>query len=162
MGIQKINYIRRQPGLSEFNTIIDTINKLIDKVEAKLEVVDVKITRQIKDYRFFNGEEVTLPYHSDYLLASPDDAAQVFSRYTFTYQETKNINDLIIQGKIVALSIDVIELITERDKRQETIFQTVEDVEIKEPKKKEKTKNKKKSGRKNKEKSQAISSSKWK
>lgn len=144
----KLNFIRRQPWIGDYNLLVETINKLIDKINTKVELEEVNISREVKDFKFFNWEEVELPYHAQYTLGRVEDATKVFANYTLSYKEMKQINDLILQGKIISLIIDVTEEVTEKEKKQEVIFETVESINLDEP-----IKVKKKRGRKPKKKS---------
>lgn len=113
--IKKVDYTRRLT-INEFNTLIEKVNEIIDKLNQKIEIEEVSISREVKDFKFFNWEEVKLPYVAQYTITSTDEASKVFEQYAFSYKELKSINDLIIQGKVVALTINVTEEITEKDK----------------------------------------------
>lgn len=143
--MQKVDYIRRSPGIGDYNALVDAINYLIDKVNEKREVIPITISREIKDFSFFLWNEVQLPYNNNYIIITPEDATNIFKNYAFTYKETSAINDAIIQWKIVALEINVAELVTDKEKKQETIFETIETIKDSEP-----IKWKKKRGRKKK------------
>lgn len=143
--IHKVDYIRRSPGIGDYNALVDAINYLIDKVSEKKEVIPITISREIKDFSFFLWNEVQLPYNNNYIIITPEDATNIFKNYAFTYKETSAINDAIIQWKIVALEINVTELVTDKEKKQETIFETIETIKDNEP-----IKWKKKRGRKKK------------
>lgn len=136
MGMQKLDYIRRAPWISDINRVIDAVNALIDKVNATVEIEEVVIEREVKDFKFFNWEEVTLPYHAQHTLGKVEDATKVFAKYTLSYKEMKHINDLIIQGKIVSLVVNVTEEVTEKEKKQEAIFETIPTEIVTPPKKK--------------------------
>lgn len=137
MGMLKLDYIRRAPGIGDYNRLVDTINWLVDKVQEKKEVVHIKIEREVKDYSFFYGGEVDLPFVANYLLTTLEDAIQLFGAYAFTFKETTQINDAIMHWNIVAVDINVTEKVTEKEKKQEAIFETVEAVPVEEkPKKK--------------------------
>lgn len=92
----KLDYIRRAPGIGDYNRLVDTINWLVDKVQEKKEVVHIKIEREVKDYSFFYGGEVDLPFVANYLLTTLEDAIQLFGAYAFTFKETSQINDAIM------------------------------------------------------------------
>lgn len=128
--MQKLDYIRRMPWISDFNSLVDKVNEIITKLNTKIEIEEVTISKQVKDFSFFKWEETKLPYHAQYTITSVEEASKIFEAYTFLFKEMKQINDLIIQWKIVSLIIDVTEEITERDEKQETIFETVEAVTI--------------------------------
>jgi hypothetical protein len=53
MGMQKLDFIRRQPGITDFNMIVEKINEIISKLNIKIEIEEVAISRQTKDYTFF-------------------------------------------------------------------------------------------------------------
>lgn len=133
MGMHKLDYIRRAPGIGDYNALVEAINYLINKVNEKREIVPIKIEREVKDFSFFWWNEVSLPYKNNYILVTPEDATNVFSEYAFTYKETSQINDAILQWKIVALEIEVTEKITEKEKKQEAIFETIETIGDNEP-----------------------------
>lgn len=131
--LKKLDYVRRVPSLTEFNTLIERVNQIIDKLNQKIELEEVIIKRQVKDFKFFNGEEHKLPYNITHTLTSIDDATKIFNSYTLSYKEMKQINDLLAEGRIVSLIIDVTEEITERDEKQETIFERVETIDLSKP-----------------------------
>lgn len=144
--LYKLANIRRQPGINDYNQLVDAVNSIIDKLNAKVEIVDVAVNREVKDFKFFNGEEVKLPYHSVHTIASVEDATKVFAMYTFSYKEMKEVNDLVVSGKIVSLTIDVTEEVTEKEEKQEVLFETVEAVTLEKPVKDKKKKATKKRG----------------
>lgn len=144
--LYKLANIRRQPGINDYNQLVDAVNSIIDKLNAKVEIVDVAVNREVKDFKFFNGEEVKLPYHSVHTIASVEDATKVFAMYTFSYKEMKEVNDLVVSGKIVSLTIDVTEEVTEKEEKQEVLFETVEAVTLEKPVKGKKKKATKKRG----------------
>jgi len=144
--LYKLANIRRQPGINDYNQLVDAVNSIIDKLNAKVEIVDVAVNREVKDFKFFNGEEVKLPYHSVHTIASVEDATKVFAMYTFSYKEMKEVNDLVVSGKIVSLTIDVTEEVTEKEEKQEVLFETVEAVTLEKPVKEKKKKATKKRG----------------
>lgn len=143
MGMLKLDYIRRAPGIGDYNRLVEAINWLIDKAQEKKEVVHIKIEREVKDYSFFYGGEVDLPFVANYLLTTLEDAIQLFGAYAFTFKETTQINDAIMHWNIVAVDINVTEKITEKEKKQEVIFETVEAVPVEEKPKKKKGRKKK-------------------
>lgn len=130
--MKKLDYVRRI-GINEFNTLIEKVNEIVEKLNAKIEIEEVSISKEVKDFKFFNWEEVTLPYHSEYTIASAEDASRVFEKYTFSYKDMKAVNDLIMQWKIVSLKIDIAEEVTEKEKKQEATFETVEVVDLDKP-----------------------------
>ena len=144
--LYKLANIRRQPGINDYNQLVDAVNSIIDKLNAKVEIVNVAVNREVKDFKFFNGEEVKLPYHSVHTIASVEDATKVFAMYTFSYKEMKEVNDLVVSGKIVSLTIDVTEEVTEKEEKQEVLFETVEAVTLEKPVKEKKKKATKKRG----------------
>lgn len=131
--MHKLDYIRRAPGIGDFNTIVDTVNKIIDRLEKRMEFENVIITREVKDFNFFNWEEVGLPYYSVHTVTSIEDASEVFKKYALTYKEMNAISKAIEEGKIVSLTIDVKEQITEKEKKQEAVFETVETINMADP-----------------------------
>lgn len=147
IGMQKLDYIRRFPWIGDYNNLVDAINRLIDVVNKKKEVVPVVIEREVKDYSFFLWEEVVLPYEADFILTTPEEATNIFWKFALTYKETNQINNIILDGNIVALEIKVVEVVTEKEKKQEVIFETIETLKDDEP-----IKVKKKRGRKPKKK----------
>lgn len=138
----KLSYIRRFPGIGDYNILVDAINQLISEVDKKRKVIPVVIEREVKDYSFFMWNETTLPYEASFILTSSEDAANVFWNFAFTYKETNQINDIIIEWNIVALEIKVTEKVTEKEKKQEAVFETVETMDLDKP-----VKAKKKRGR---------------
>jgi hypothetical protein len=53
MGMHRVDYIRRQPGIGDYNALVDAINWLIDKAQERKEIVHIVIEREVKDYSFF-------------------------------------------------------------------------------------------------------------
>ena len=131
--MHRIDYTRKFPGILDYNRLVDAINELIDKVNAKVEIEEVTIERQVKDFNFFNWEEVKLPYKWEHTITDVEDAQKVFGKYAFSYKEMKQINDLILHGKIVSLIVNVAEEVTEKDKKQEVMFDKVETIDFKKP-----------------------------
>lgn len=131
--MQKLDFIRRQPGITDFNMLVEKINEIISKLNIKIEIEEVAISRQVKDFTFFKGEETKLPYHIEYAITSNEDATKVFELYNFSYKEIKQINDIIIKWNIVALTIDVTEEITEKEKKQEIFLGYVKTVDLDAP-----------------------------
>lgn len=145
--MRKLDYIRRQPWMSDYNALVEAINQVIDRLNARVEIENVTIEREVKDFKFFNWEEVKLPYEATYTLLDVHDATEVFDKYVFTYKEMHKINDIIIKWNIVSLTVKVTEEITEKDKQQEAMFETVQSISLDEietkiemPKKKTKKK----------------------
>jgi len=133
MGMQKLDFIRRAPWITDFNMLVEKINEIIIKLNAKIEIEEVTIAREVKDYTFFKWEETKLPYHQEFTITSNEEATKVFEMYNLTYKEIKQINDIIIKWNIVALTIDVVEEVTEKDKKQETFFGYVKTVDLDAP-----------------------------
>lgn len=131
--IRKIDFVRRQPSLTEFNSLIEKVNEIIDKLNTKIEIENVTISREVKNFDFFKGEEIELPYHVEYTITSNEDATKVFELYNFSYKEIKQINDIIIKWNFISLVIDVIEEVTEKDKKQEAVFEKVETLDLNKP-----------------------------
>lgn len=113
--------------------LVEKINEIITKLDTKIEIEEVAISRQVKDFTFFKGEETKLPYHIEYTITSNEDATKVFELYNFSYKEIKQINDIIIKWNIVALTIDVTEEITEKEKKQEIFLGYVKTVDLDAP-----------------------------
>lgn len=130
--LQKIPYPRRM-GLSELSYIVEAVNQIIDKLNQKIEVEKVVVERVTKDFNFFNWEEVKLPYKWEHTITDVEDAQKVFGKYAFSYKEMKQINDSILHGKIVSLIVNVTEEVTEKDKKQEVMFDKVETIDFKKP-----------------------------
>ena len=145
--MQKLDYIRRAPWIGDYNNLVDAVNRIIDRLNKKVEFESVLITREVKDYKFFNWEEYDLPYLADHTLTSIEDASEVFKKYALTYKEMNSITKAIEEWKIVSLTINVTEEVTEKEKKQEAIFETVETVQIEKPKKEKKKKKSKRSSR---------------
>lgn len=137
---RKIDYLRRQPWIGDYNLLVDTVNKLIDEVTKKKEIAELVIERQVKDFTFFKWEEVKLPYEATYSITTPDEATNIFSQYAFTFKEMNSVNKLIQEGKIISLKVNVTEEVTEKEEKQEMIFETVEAISIEEVNKKAKQK----------------------
>lgn len=131
--IRKLDYVRRPPSLTEFNTLIERVNEIIDKLNAKIEIEEVTISRKVKDFKFFNGEEQSLPYHTTHTISCMEDASKIFNAYTLTFKEMNQINAFLLEWKVISLIIDVTEEVTEKEEKQETIFETVESVDLSKP-----------------------------
>lgn len=137
--MHKVDYIRRQPWIGDYNALVDAVNQLIDKIQEKKETIEINIEREVKDYSFFKWVEVDIPFEETFLLLKPEDVYEVFDRFVFTYKETNQINNAIIEWKIVSLNIKVTELVTEKEIKQEATFETITTVpteELSKPKKK--------------------------
>lgn len=145
--IHKVSYIRRAPGIGDYNVLVDAINYLIDKVGERREVVPITISREVKDFSFFHWNETSLPYNYNYIIVTPEDATNIFKEYALTYKETSSINDAIVKWKIVALEINVTELVVQKEKKQDILVGYVKNVDLdapvkEEPKKKKERKKK--------------------
>lgn len=143
MGMFKLDYIRRAPGIGDYNRLVDAINWLIDKAQEKKELVHIVVEREVKDYSFFLWNEVELPYEASFVLVSPEDVTEIFTQYAFTYKETSQINNAILDGDMVQLDIKVTEKITEKEKKQEVVFETIEATPVEETPKKKRGRKKK-------------------
>lgn len=152
--MKRLDFIRRAPWITDYNLLVETINKLIDKQEQKIEVEPIIINREIKDFSFFNNEEVPLPYEAYYTINNTDTATTVFNKYVLSFDEMKAINKALDKGKVVSLSIFVKELITEKEEKQEVVFETIntEVIEKEKPKEEVKEQPKKRWRKKNKRK----------
>lgn len=131
--MQKLDFIRRQPGITDFNMLVEKINEIIIKLDTKIEIEDVSIDRQIKDFTFFKWEETKLPYHAEFTITSNEEATKVFEMFNLTYKEIKQINDIIVKWNIVALAINVEEEITEKEKKQGALIGYVKTVDLDAP-----------------------------
>lgn len=131
--MQKLDFIRRQPGITDFNMLVEKINEIIIKLDTKIEIEDVSIDRQIKDFTFFKWEETKLPYHAEFTITSNEEATKVFEMFNLTYKEIKQINDIIIKWNIVVLAVNVEEEITEKEKKQEALIGYVKTVDLDAP-----------------------------
>ena len=123
--MKRLDFIRRAPWITDYNLLVETINKLIDKQEQKIEVEPIVVNREVKDFWFFNNEEVPLPYEAYFTIYNTDIATAVFNKYVLSFDEMKAINKALEKGKIVSLSIFVKELVTDKEEKQEAIFETV-------------------------------------
>lgn len=123
--MKRLDFIRRAPWITDYNLLVETINKLIDKQEQKIEVEPIVVNREVKDFWFFNNEEVPLPYEAYFTIYNTDIATDVFNKYVLSFDEMKAINKALEKGKIVSLSIFVKELVTDKEEKQEAIFETV-------------------------------------
>jgi len=123
--MKRLDFIRRAPWITDYNLLVETINKLIDKQEQKIEVEPIVINREVKDFWFFNNEEVPLPYEAYFTIYNTDIATDVFNKYVLSFDEMKAINKALEKGKIVSLSIFVKELITDKEEKQEAVFETI-------------------------------------
>lgn len=129
ISMKKLDYIRRDVRISDINSIIETLNSIIDKLQTK-EVVAVLVERKVKDFKFFNNDAVQLPYIQHHTIQTQEDATNVFSQYAFTYKEMNNINSLLDKNKTVVLTVKVEEEVTEKEKKQEATFEVVETVDL--------------------------------
>jgi len=123
--MKRLDFIRRAPWITDYNLLVETINKLIDKQEQKIEVEPIVVNREVKDFWFFNNEEVPLPYEAYFTIYNTDIATAVFNKYVLSFDEMKAINKALEKGKIVSLSIFVKELITDKEEKQEAVFETI-------------------------------------
>lgn len=126
--MKRLDFIRRQPGIWDYNLLVETVNKLIDKLEERIDVEPIVINREIKDYWFFNNEETHLPYEAHYTISNSEEASKVFNKYVLSFDEMKSINKALEKNKIVSLNIFVKELVTEKEEKQEVLFEKVETI----------------------------------
>ncbi len=131
--MQKLDFIRHQPWITDFNMLVEKINEIIVRLNTKIEIEDVSIDRQVKDYTFFKWEETRLPYHAEFTITSNEEATKVFEMFNLVYKEIKQINDIIIKWNIVALTVNVEEEVTEKEKKKEPLIGYVKAVDLDAP-----------------------------
>lgn len=113
--------------------MVEVVNSLIDKLEERIDVLPYSVEREIKDFTFFNNEEMPLPYEAHYTIQNLEDATKVFWKYIFSYSEMNDINKALDKWNIVSLTIKVKELVTEKEEKQEAIFDKVETEVVENP-----------------------------
>ena len=137
--MDKLNVLMRQPWMWDYNNIVSKVNEIIDYITRKVERKDVQITKCVKDYHFFKGKKVDLPYQSDYVITTLDELYDVLNKYNIEREISTSLIDLVNDWTIVNLSISITEDITEKDKKQLANFETIETQPIEEVKPKKKT-----------------------
>lgn len=123
--MKKLNIITRQPRISDFNNVIYTINDIIDKLNQKIKFQDIKIAKVVKDYNFFKEEWVKLPYDRDYVITCLEELYDILDTYNVDREMTKTLIDSVTEWYIVNLSIHIEEDVSEKEKKQEEMFETI-------------------------------------
>ena len=124
----------------DYNNLVLKINEIIDYVTRKVERKDIQITKCVKDYHFFKGKKVDLPYQSDYVITTLEDLYEILNKYNIEREVSTSLIDMINDWTIINLSISITEDITEKDKKQMATFETIETQPIEEVKPKKTTK----------------------
>lgn len=123
--MKKLNIITRQPRISDFNNIIYTINDIIDKLNQKVKFQDIQIAKVVKDYNFFKEKWVKLPYDRDYVVTCLEELYNILDTYNVDREMTKTLIDTVTEWYIVNLSIHIEEDVSEKEKKQEEMFETI-------------------------------------
>ena len=50
------------------------------KVTVQLEIEEISIEKKVKDFKFFNGEEVKLPYEAHHTIKTNEEAKEIFDK----------------------------------------------------------------------------------
>lgn len=156
--MDKIPILMREPRMWDYNKIAYAINKIIDKLERKIEIHDLEITKYVKDFSFFKWlDYVELPYVTSIIISNIDDYNNLLSKYNISKKEAKEFKEIIDNWDVITLSINIIEDLTKKDLKQEEMFNTITSIktedllndswkkwkEVKQKEKKTKTKAKK-------------------
>lgn len=123
--MEKVPILMREPRMWDYNKIANIVNQIIDKLEKKREVVEQKIERVVKDYVFFKWKEVIFPYEEQITISSPEDYQYVIDHYNLTNKEIKQMKESLDEWKIIWLAISVQEEMTDKDIKQEMMFNTI-------------------------------------
>lgn len=123
--MKKIEFIRREPKINDINSIIETVNAIIDYLKKPIVLEHVSIEREVEDYKFFNWDEVKFPYEETFTIHSLWEASDLFNKFVLSYKEMSAINTHVNKWKVVSVDIKV----TEKEKKQ-TIIEFEDDEEI--------------------------------
>lgn len=140
--MEKLKLFNRPLRLADVNKMIETINRLIDKVDKKVEIQDIQITKYVKDFKFFKWRTETLPYENSFVLSSVEDLQRLFNDFDIWVDMSWALSEMINKWIIVNLSIFIWEDLTEKDKKQEIMFETIETKPIEKVEKKKTVKKK--------------------
>ena len=156
--MDKIPILMREPRMWDYNKMAYAINKIIDKLERKIEIHDLEITKYVKDFSFFKWlDYVELPYVTSVIISNIDDYNNLLSKYNIGNKDAKEFKEIIDNWDVITLSINIIEDLTKKDLKQEEMFNTITSIktedllndswkmweEVKQKEKKTKTKAKK-------------------
>lgn len=156
--MDKIPILMREPRMWDYNKMAYAINKIIDKLERKIEIHDLEITKYVKDFSFFKWlDYVELPYVTSVIISNIDDYNNLLSKYNIGKKDAKEFKEIIDNWDVITLSINIIEDLTKKDLKQEEMFNTITSIktedllndswkmweEVKQKEKKTKTKAKK-------------------
>lgn len=124
--MDKIPILMREPRMWDYNKIAYAINKIIDKLEKKIEIHDLEITKYVKDFSFFKWlDYVELPYTTSIIISNIDDYNNLLSKYNIGKKDAKEFKEIIDNWDVITLSINIIEDLTKKDLKQEEMFNTI-------------------------------------
>jgi len=138
--MDKLNMIMRLPWMWDYNNLVLKINEIIDYITREIKHQDIQITKCVKDYHFFKGNKVDLPYEKSYVITSLEDLYKILDTYNIEKEMSSSLIDMVNEWVIVNLWIHIEEDITEKDKKQLANFETIETQPIEEVKPKKTTK----------------------
>lgn len=128
--MQKARIIMRQPWMNDYNELAKIVNEIIEKLEEKKEVVPIQLTKYVKDYNFFKWVETPLPYEAHYTITTEEDFLNLIKKYNLDDRDLNAYKGIIDNWRILSLSITINEDLSEKDLKQEEMFQTVETVNV--------------------------------
>ena len=123
--MEKLRLFNRPLRLSDVNNIVNTINQIIDKIDKPINIQEIEYTDVVKDYYFFKWEETPLPFDEEFTLTSVEDLDLLLHRFNIDLETVKWIEWLLNKWIYVKLWIHIEEDISEKDKKQEVMFETI-------------------------------------
>lgn len=141
--MEKIPILMREPRMWDYNKMAYAINNIIDRLEKKVDMQSIQLTKSVKDYSFFKWEEVELPYNTNCIIRNAEELNELLWKYNFDSITSWALTDMINKWIIVNLWISVNEEVTEKDNKQEELIKTIESKPIEEVIKEVKIENKK-------------------
>lgn len=123
--MEKLRLFNRPLRLADINNIVDTINQIIDKIDKPINIQEIQLTHIVKDYYFFKWEETPLPFDEEFTLTNVEDLDLLLHRFNIDLETVKWIEWLLNKWVYVKLWIHIEEDISEKDKKQEVMFETI-------------------------------------
>lgn len=124
--MERLAHLNRPIRINDWNTMVDIVNHLLDTAEQPTQMVTVNITRKVRNYDFFNWEEVQLPYHYNVVVGRRFEVVPLTFKFKLEEKEVKEISEKIEEGYLVSVNVDVTEDTTKEEEYQDEIKVTKE------------------------------------
>lgn len=122
----------KQPWMREYNELAKVVNEIIDKLEEKVEIVPMTLSLKVKDYEFFKWTPPSLPYEAHYTISNYEDYQKLLEKYNLDSRDVKAYKEILDKGRVLSLTINVEEELTEKDIKQEVAINKIKTIDMKE------------------------------